>query len=581
MSNNIWRKCIENPFSFSLNTVYYEPDFKILITGTNLIRKAKKFMRVRISQLQLPLDYQEKDILKAAAAKLNCSETLLSGLKVIRRSIDARKRREAPVFSIHVEIEISDSAGFMPPDDKEIQIISGEKILPETSIPKISAKAKTRPVVIGTGPSGLMAALILAEAGLSPLLIERGSPVRERTTQVSLFWKKGELNPEGNVLFGEGGAGLFSDGKLTTRTKDRIRVNRFLETLVKCGAPGDILIDSEPHLGTDVLKKIVPAFRNLIERAGGEVRFHSRLEGIHAENGRLRGITVNGQDIETEHCILATGHSARDVYQMLAGSGVMMEEKSFAVGLRLELPQKRIDTAQWGAFTGHPRLGAASFRLTLRENTNNRACFTFCMCPGGIVIPCASSIGNLTTNGMSLSARPGEFGNAAFLVPVNPADYKEGAEALSILSGVGFQIKMEQLAFKAGGSDYSLPASPLSDFLSNRYPDALPERRSWPRSVPADLRFILPDFVCETLAAAIPKMLSLLKGVFHEEVLLYAPETRSSSPVRITRNETGESVNLSGLFPSGEGAGYAGGIVSSAVDGLRAAEAVIRKIRGE
>jgi uncharacterized FAD-dependent dehydrogenase len=312
------------------------------------------------------------------------------------------------------------------------------------------------------------------------------------------------------------------------------------------------------------------------------VRFHSRLEGIHAENGRLSGITVNGQHIETENCVLATGHSARDVYQMLAGSGVMMEEKSFAVGLRLELPQKRIDAAQWGGtFTGHPRLGAASFRLTLKENTNNRACYTFCMCPGGTVIPCASSIENLTTNGMSLSTRPGEFGNAAFLVPVNPADYKKGAEAFSILSGVGFQIKMEQLAFKAGGSDYSLPASPLSDFLLNRYPDTLPESRSWPRSVPADLRFILPDFICATLAVAIPKMLSLLKGIYHEEVLLYAPETRSSSPVRITRNETGESVNLSGLFPSGEGAGYAGGIVSSAVDGLRAAEAVIRKIRGE
>ncbi|MDQ1331491.1 MAG: FAD-binding protein, partial [Thermodesulfobacteriota bacterium] len=292
---------------------------------------------------------------------------------------------------------------------------------------------------------------------------------------------------------------------------------------------------------------------------------------------------------ETQHCILATGHSARDVYQMLAGSGVMMEEKPFAVGLRLELPLKRIDTAQWGTFTGHPRLGAASFRLTLKETRNNRACYTFCMCPGGTVIPCASSTGALTTNGMSLSSRPGEFGNAAFLVPVNPGDYKvdykadnkAGAEALSILSGIGFQIKMEQLAFKAGGGDYSLPASPLSDFLLNRYPDALPEKRSWPRSVPADLRFILPDFVCATLTAAIPKMLSLLKGVSHEEVLLYAPETRSSSPVRITRNATGESVNLSGLFPSGEGAGYAGGIVSSAVDGLRAAEAVIRKIRGE
>ena len=539
-------------------------------------------MRVKISQLQLPLDYEEKDILKAAAAKLNCSESLLSGLNIIRRSIDARKRREAPFFSIHLEIEIKDSDDFLLPDDKDIQIIPGKKLFPEIMIPKISGKAKSRPVVIGSGPSGLMAALTLAEAGLSPLLIERGSPVKERTSQVSLFWKKGELNPEGNVLFGEGGAGLFSDGKLTTRSKDRFRVRRFLETLVKCGAPEDILIDSEPHLGTDILKKIVPAFRNLIEGAGGEVRFHSRLEGIRAENGRLCGIIVNGQEIETQYCILATGHSARNVYQMLAESGVMVEQKSFAVGLRLELPQESINRAQWGSFAGHPRLGAAGFRLTFKEDKKNRACYTFCMCPGGTVIPCASSSGTLTTNGMSLSARSGGFGNAAFLVPVHPADYEDQAEeTYPALAGIGFQNKIERLAYNAGGGDYSLPAASLSSFLKNKYHVNLPEKRSWPRSRPADLHMILPGFVCTTLEAAIPKMLSLLNGVLHEEVLLYAAETRSSSPVRVSRNETGESVNLSGLFPSGEGAGYAGGIVSSAVDGLRAAEAVIRKILDE
>jgi len=537
-------------------------------------------MRIKISQLQIPLDYEEKDILKAAAAKLKCSEDLLSGLTIIRRSIDARSRREAPVFSIHVEIEISDSDGFLLPDDKAIEKTDEGESLPKRIIPKISGMTRIRPVVIGSGPSGLMAALALAEAGLSPLLIERGSSVKERTSQVSLFWKKGELNPEGNVLFGEGGAGLFSDGKLTTRSKDRIRVRQFLETLVRCGAPEDILIDSEPHLGTDILKKIVPAFRNLIEEAGGEVRFNSRLEGIRAENGRLCGITVNGQDIETQFCILATGHSARDVYQMLAESGVMIEQKSFAVGLRLELPQERIDKAQWGNFAGHPRLGAAGFRLTFREDKINRACYTFCMCPGGTVIPCASSGGTLTTNGMSLSARSGGFGNAAFLVPVHPADFGNEADGKHPgLAGIGFQEKIEHLAYNAGGGDYSLPASPLSAFLNNKNLGNLPEKRSWPRSRPADLRMILPGFVCTTLAAAIPKMLSLLKGVLHEDILLYAAETRSSSPVRVSRNETGESVNLSGLFPSGEGAGYAGGIVSSAVDGLRTAETVIRRIR--
>lgn len=539
-------------------------------------------MRIKIHQILLPLDYEEKDILKAAAAKVKCSESLISGLKVIRRSIDARKRSEAPFFSMHVEIEISESAGLKLTDDKDIQIISGEKIFPEIKIRNISGKEISRPVVIGAGPSGLMAAFALAEAGLSPLLIERGSPVNKRTSEVSLFWKKGELNPEGNVLFGEGGAGLFSDGKLTTRSKDRLRVRRFLETLVKCGAPEDILIDAEPHLGSDLLKKIVPAFRNLIEKNGGEVQFNSKFEGINVDKKRLRGIIVNGREIETESCILATGHSARDVYKMLAESGVMLEQKAFAIGLRLEIPQKRIDQSQWGSFAGHPRLGAAGFRLTLKNDGNSRACYTFCMCPGGTVIPCASSGGYLTTNGMSLSARSGPFGNAAFLVPVDPSDYPaEYPETNGThpgLSGIKFQGRIENLAYVAGGSDFSLPAAPLSDFLKNRHPDILPEKRSWPRSRPADLHLILPSFICDTLSVAIPGMLRLLEGVSPEEALLYAPETRSSSPVRISRKENGESVTVSGLFPSGEGAGYAGGIVSSAVDGLRAAEAVIHKI---
>jgi uncharacterized protein len=566
------RKVQKICFHFARIQVIFYLNFSIsLLNG-------ERFMRIQISQLKLPLEYEEKDIIKAAAEKLKCSENFIAGLKIIRRSIDARSRREAPVFSINVEIEIPESAAYIPPDDEDIRIVSGEMISQRATIPQISFQTKTRPIVVGSGPSGLMAALALAEAGLSPVLMERGSPVRERTSQVSLFWKNGILNPEGNVLFGEGGAGLFSDGKLTARSKDKGRVRRFIETLVKCGAPENILFDAEPHLGTDILKKIVPALRELIEKNGGEVRFHSRLQSLHIEKNSLRGVVVNGKDFETESCILATGHSARDIYNMLAESGVMLEQKSFAIGLRLELPQESINRAQWGNFAGHPRLGAASYRLTLKENGKNRACYTFCMCPGGTVIPCASSHGALTTNGMSLSARSGKFGNAAFLVPVNPADFeKETDEEHSGLKGIRFQDKIERLAYEAGGGDYSLPAAPLSGFLKTIYPYNLPEKRSWPRSRPADLHTILPGFITATLTAAVPKMLSLLKGVAHEEVLLYAAESRSSSPVRILRNENGESVNVSGLFPSGEGSGYAGGIVSSAVDGLRAAEAVINK----
>lgn len=538
-------------------------------------------MRIKIRQILLPLDYEEEDIPKAAAAKLGCNESLISGLKIIRRSIDARSRREAPVFSLTLELNLINGENISFSESKDVEILHGQETF--TATPVITATGKKpAPVVVGSGPAGLMAALALAEAGLSPLLIERGAPVKERTSQVSLFWKKGELNPEGNVLFGEGGAGLFSDGKLTTRSKDRLRVRRFLETLVKCGAPEDILIDAEPHLGSDLLKRIVPAFRNLIEKNGGEMRFHSRFEGIHVDKNRLHGIIVNGREIETDTCILATGHSARDVYKMLAESGVMLENKAFAIGLRLEIPQKRIDRAQWGSFAGRPRLGAAGFRLTLKNDGNRRACYTFCMCPGGTVIPCASSGGYLTTNGMSLSARSGPFGNAAFLVPVDPSDYSAGYQETNgihhVLSGIEFQGRIENLAYVAGGSDFSLPAAPLSDFLKNRHPDILPEKRSWPRSRPADLHLILPGFVCDTLSVAIPKMLRILEGVSPEEALLYAPETRSSSPVRISRKGNGESVTVSGLFPSGEGAGYAGGIVSSAVDGLRAAEAVINKI---
>ncbi len=536
-------------------------------------------MLIKIRQLLLPLDYDDKDIRAAAAAKLGCSESNISVIKIIRRSIDARKRREAPVFSITADVEIKEFNGFLLPDDIDIEQIKEESPPGELPIRKTINKAKNPVVVVGAGPSGLMAALILAEAGFSPLLIERGASVKERTLLVSEFWKKGKLDCESNVLFGEGGAGLFSDGKLTSRVKSRMRTYRFLQTLVKCGASKDILIDAEPHLGSDLLREIVQSFRKLIESNGGEVQFNSRLEGIHIEKKKLTGIIVNGKEIETEYCILASGHSARDIYRMLAESGVMLEPKSFAAGVRLELPQERIDRAQWGSFAGHPRLGAAPFRLTFKKDNLHRACYTFCMCPGGTVISCASSNSALTTNGMSLSNRSGKFGNAAFLVPVDPADYPFYSDGINVyLPGIEFQEQMEHLAYIAGGSDYSLPAAPLSGFLSKKYPDILPENRSWKRSRPADLHNILPGFICETLSAAIPRMLSLMEGIVPEEALLYASETRSSSPYRILRNESGESVSVSGLFPSGEGAGYSGGIVSSAIDGIRAAEAVIHSL---
>ena len=527
-------------------------------------------------------------MIAAAARRLGTPARALANVAVVRRSIDARKRRSKPVFVLSVE---ADLAGRTPKSvEGQVEILpdspESTPVCPRATA--VSAGPSGR-VVVGAGPAGLLAALALAEAGAEPLLIDRGLPVERRTGQVGRFWSDGELEPESNVLYGEGGAGLFSDGKLTSRSKDRPRVRRMLGVLVACGAPADILIDSEPHLGSDVLARIVPALRERIVAAGGEVRFGARLEGLEIDAGRLRAVRVAGQRIEAAACVLATGHSARDTYRMLHGAGVAMEAKAFAVGVRAELPQAVIDRAQWGRWAGHPRLGAASFRLSRPARGDARACYSFCMCPGGVVISCASEAGMLTTNGMSLSAREGRWGNAAFLVPVGPGDYEQvqhgrdghgthGRDARATpLAGLAFQAEIERRAFEAGGGDYSLPANTLGDFLAGGAGGELPGDRSCRRSRPADLRRVLPEFVARTLAQAVPPMLERLEGTSSKQVTLYAAETRSSSPVRVLRGAAGESASVAGLFPAGEGSGYAGGIVSSGVDGLRAAEGVLER----
>jgi uncharacterized FAD-dependent dehydrogenase len=451
-----------------------------------------------------------------------------------------------------------------------------------------------------------MAAFALAEAGLNPLLIERGEAAAPRAARVESFWKEGTLDTESNVLYGEGGAGLFSDGKLTSRSKDRPRVRRLLEIFVASGASPDILVDAEPHIGSDILEELVPALRNRIMELGGDVRFGARLDRLEIEQGAVRGAVISGEEFRTDCCVLATGHSARDIYEMLAEQGVPLEPKGFAVGMRLEIPQARIDTAQWGG--SFPTLGKASFRLTRREEQNARSCYTFCMCPGGLVISCASSDGLMTTNGMSLSKRDKFSGNAAFLVPVFPSDFPtlgnpprpslcsghpsrggelvksppaegclKGGVGLNALAGIEFQKKLEAAAFAAGGSDYSLPAQRLVEFLDGSAASALPDERSCARAVPAQLRGLLPEFVEHTLRSAVPKMLRGMRGLPLDEALLYASETRSSSPVRVVRGEDGQSA-VRGLYPCGEGAGYAGGIVSSGIDGLRLAEAIIEQV---
>ncbi len=535
-------------------------------------------MKLLVHQVGVPLDYTETDLRSSLARKLAVDLDAIGAVEIQRRSLDARPERAAPAYSLSVMASVAGppSPRWLGQRDIEPAPAPATPVPPRP--PRCRPPGAPRPVVVGAGPAGLMAAWRLAQAGLKPLLVDRGSAVERRAGQVEAFWRSGELNAESNVLYGEGGAGLFSDGKLTSRSKDRPRQRLFFETLVAAGAPADILIDAEPHLGSDRLLGLVPRLRAMIVEAGGEVCFDTRLDSLLVEGGRLRAVRLAGGDLRTDACVLATGHSARELLVELAGNGVQLEPKPFAIGLRLEVPQSQIDASQFGQWAGRPGLGAASFRLTRREEAGVRACYSFCMCPGGLVIACASSPGALTTNGMSLFRRAKPFGNAAFLVPVNPDDFL-GAQVVRgsppELAGHHFQHALEENAFLAGGADYSLPASSLTDFLAGKVPVAIPVARSCERARPADLAALLPEFAVATLRQAIPPMLRQMRRVDPAAALLYGLETRSSSPVRIGRDESCQNPTCRGLFPCGEGAGYAGGIVSSAIDGLRIAEAIL------
>jgi len=534
-------------------------------------------MKLLLRQIEVNLEYKEKDIFDAVTRRLDCHSGHIEKIEPVRRSLDSRPWRQSPVFILTVEVKMQ--AGFKLPvrAPKDVEVISETTEQNYTASPCRTDKFSNRPVVVGAGPAGLMAAYHLATMGARPILIERGGRAEDRRAVVDSFWRQGTFDTENNVLFGEGGAGLFSDGKLTARSKDRPRIRHFFETLVECGAPADILIDAEPHIGSDVLLKVLPEIRRRIEAAGGEVRFNTTMTDLLIDNGQVTGLIAAGQQIMTNNIILATGHSARDIYRLLGNKQAALQAKPFAIGVRLEVAQKQIDRAQYGKFAGHPRLGAASFKLTRRPEGQTRACYSFCMCPGGLVICCASETGALTTNGMSYSQRGSTLGNAAFIVPVEPPDFAgyPGPETHPELAGLNFQLAIEQAAYKAGGGDFVVPALMLSDFLTGKVSKSLPKERSCPRSQPASFTGILPEFVAATLKAAMPKMLRELNGVDIRSAVLYAAETRSSSPVRIIRTDEGVSPTLKGLYPAGEGAGYAGGIVSSAVDGLKTAELVV------
>ncbi|MBB6216920.1 hypothetical protein HNQ80_003025 [Anaerosolibacter carboniphilus] len=527
---------------------------------------------IRINEIKLSLDENIDKIPEKIRKKLRLKPEEILKYQIFRESIDARKRDQINlVYTVDVEVKNEgkilekDRDVSKSPDFRYKDVTHGVKALGH------------RPVVIGTGPAGLFAGVLLAQRGYKPILLERGQDVDTRTEDVKTFWQGKELNPESNVQFGEGGAGTFSDGKLTTRIKD-IRVRKVLDELVDAGAPEEILYSYKPHIGTDILKTVVRNLRNTIIGLGGEVRFGSKVTGLYIEKDGIVGVQVNGLErIETNEVILAIGHSARDTYEMLYTSGVKIRQKPFSIGVRIEHPQKIIDQSQYKAFAEHPRLGAADYRLTY-QTKNGRAVYTFCMCPGGMVVAAASEKNMVVTNGMSEYARDQENANSALLVQVNTEDF--GGD--HPLAGVNFQRKWEEAAFALGGKDYHAPCQLMGDFLNDKPSTKIGNVKPsyLPGVVPTDLRKCLPDFVIEAMQEALPALDKKLKGFAMADALMTGVETRSSAPIRIERDEeTLESLTVKGLYPVGEGGGYAGGIVSAAVDGIKAAEKIIGKYR--
>ena len=545
---------------------------------------------LRITELRLPLNHPEPALRAAVLARLGLTDAALRQMTIARRGYDARRKSDI-VLVYSIDCEVDDEAAVLArhAGDPHIRTAPDTNYRFVAELPADYAqRQRPRPVVIGFGPCGLFAALILAQTGLRPLVLERGKAVRERTQDTWGLWRRRELNPESNVQFGEGGAGTFSDGKLWSQISDpRHLTRKVLTEFVKAGAPQEILYVSKPHIGTFRLVSMIEKMRAEIEALGGEIRFRAHVTDLRIEGGAVRGVVLeDGSEIEAEHVILALGHSARDTFAMLHARGVFMEPKPFSVGFRIEHPQSIIDKARFGSNAGHPLLGAADYKL-VHHAKNGRSVYSFCMCPGGTVVAATSEPGRVVTNGMSQYSRNERNANAGIVVGITPEDYRQDGRsdgAVNPLDGIAFQRALESRAYALGGENYDAPGQRVADFLagkaSREFGSVEPSYKPGVRATNLAERGneSLPPYAIAAIREALPAFERQIRGFAMPDAVLTGVETRTSSPLRITRGRDLQSLNVKGLYPAGEGAGYAGGIMSAGVDGIEVAEAVTRAL---